>query len=161
MNERRWSHVDALFEAALALPPGSRPAFLDARCAGDPECRAEIDELLQLATEPSSLLQPGTVAPEFLRAALSRVEQSISGRLAAGEKVGVWRVLREIGRGGMGTVYLTERDDGQFQQKGALKLVQSSLALDEVAQRLRRERRILASLTHANIARLLDGGQTR
>jgi len=161
MNESRWSYLDALFEAALALPPESRPSFLDMRCAGDPASRTELDELLRLATEPSPLLQPGTVAPEFLRAALARVEPSASGQLAADEKVGVWRVLHQIGRGGMGTVYLAERDDGQFQQKGALKLVHASLAPEQIAQRLRRERRILASLTHANIARLLDGGQTR
>ena len=161
MNESRWSYLDALFEAALALPPESRRSFLDMRCAGDPASRAELDELLRLATEPSALLQPGTVAPEFLRAALARVEPPASGQLTADEKVGVWRVLHEIGRGGMGTVYLAERDDGEFQQKGALKLVHASLAPEEIAQRLRRERRILASLTHANIARLLDGGQTR
>ena len=160
MNESRWSHLDALFDAALALPPESRPAFLDLRCAGDPASRTELDELLRLATEPSSLLQPGTVTPEFLRAALARVEPSAWGQLASDEKVGVWRVLHQIGRGGMGTVYLAERDDGEFQQKGALKLVHASLAPEEIAQRLRRERRILASLTHANIARLLDGGQT-
>jgi serine/threonine-protein kinase len=160
MNENRWAYLDALFDEALALPPESRGTFLDQRCAGDPASRTELDDLLRLATEPSSLLQPGTVAPEFLRAALARVEPAASGSLAATEKVGVWRVLHEIGRGGMGTVYLAERDDGEFQQKGALKLVHASLAPEEISQRLRRERRILASLTHANIARLLDGGQT-
>jgi serine/threonine-protein kinase len=161
MNEHRWAYLDALFDEVLALPPESRGAFLDRRCAGDPASRAELDDLLRLATAPSSVLQPGTVAPEFLRAALARVEPATSSPLAAAEKVGVWRVLDEIGRGGMGTVYLAERDDGEFQQKGALKLVHASLAPEEISQRLRRERRILASLTHANIARLLDGGQTR
>ncbi|HET7697641.1 MAG TPA: serine/threonine-protein kinase [Vicinamibacterales bacterium] len=161
MNESRWSYLDALFDEALALPPESRRSFLDLRCAGDPASRRELEELLRLATEPSSLLQPGTVAPAFLRDALARVEPAASGPLAAAEKVGVWRVLHEIGRGGMGTVYLAERDDGEFQQQGALKLVHASVAPEEIAQRLRRERRILASLTHANIARLLDGGQTR
>ena len=160
MNEGRWSHLDALFEAALALPPGARPAFLDEQCAGDPVGRAEVDELLRLATEPSSILQPGSLAPEFLRAVLVRAKLADAGHLAIDERVGVWRVLEEIGRGGMGTVYLVERADGQFHQKGALKLVRASIASEEIAGRLRRERRILASLTHANIARLLDGGQT-
>jgi len=65
MNESRWSRIDALFDTALTLPPESRPSFLDVECEGDPACRAELDELLRLATEPSSLLQPGTVAPDF------------------------------------------------------------------------------------------------
>src|SRR5687768_5849568 len=99
MNESRWAYLDALFDAALALPPESRRSFLDLRCAGDPASRRELEELLRLATAPSSLLQPGTVAPEFLRAALARVEPAASGQLAAAEKIGVWRVLHEIGRG--------------------------------------------------------------
>lgn len=161
MNQSRWSYLDALFEEALALPPESRSSFLDLRCAGDPASRTELEQLLRLAHEPSSLLQPGTVAPELLRAAFARAEPTMLGQLQADDRVGVWRILQQIGRGGMGTVYLAERDDGEFQQKGALKLVHASLAPEEIAHRLRRERRILASLTHANIARLLDGGQTR
>jgi len=160
MHESRWAHVDALFEAALALPADVRPAFLDAQCATDPACRADVEELLCLATEPSPLLQPATLAPELLRAVLAQTALPARGNLTIDERVGVWRVLREIGRGGMGTVYLVERADGQFQQMGALKLVRATAAAEEIAQRLRRERRILASLTHANIARLLDGGQT-
>jgi eukaryotic-like serine/threonine-protein kinase len=160
MNERRWAQVDALFESALALPPDARPAFLDAQCGADPRCRADIEELLRFATEPSPLLQPATLAPELLRAVFAQTELPARGSLTIGERVGVWRVLREIGRGGMGTVYLVERADGEFHQMGALKLVRSAAASEEIARRLRRERRILASLTHANIARLLDGGQT-
>ena len=159
-GDERWAQVDALFEAALALPAGMRAAFLDAQCDADPDCRAEVEELLRLATAPSALLQPATLAPELLRAALARGERQRRSDLAVDERVGVWRVLREIGHGGMGTVYLVERADGQFVQKGALKLVRGLGASEDIVRRLRRERRILASLTHANIARLLDGGQT-
>ncbi len=159
-SDGRWAEVDALFDAALALPAGGRAAFLDAQCAADPACRAEVEELLRLATAPSALLQPATLAPELLRGALARVEPHRRSDLAVDERVGVWRVIREIGHGGMGTVYLVQRADGQFVQKGALKLVRGLGASDDIGRRLRRERRILASLTHANIARLLDGGQT-
>ena len=159
-GDGRWAQVDALFEAALALPAGMRAAFLETQCDADPNCRAEVEELLRLATAPSALLQPATLAPELLRAALARGERQRRSDLAVDERVGVWRVLREIGHGGMGTVYLVERADGQFVQKGALKLVRGLGASEDIVRRLRRERRILASLTHANIARLLDGGQT-
>jgi serine/threonine protein kinase/tetratricopeptide (TPR) repeat protein len=160
MNDHRWTRVDALFDAALALPVEVRAAFLDGQCPADPTCRADVEELLRLATEPSPLLQPAALAPELLRAVLGQTDLLPRGTLTIDERVGVWRVLREIGRGGMGTVYLVGRADGQFDQKGALKLVRAALGSDEIALRLRRERRILASLTHANIARLLDGGQT-
>ena len=159
-SDGRWAEVDALFDAALALPTGARAAFLDKRCAADPACRAEVEELLRLATASSPLLQPATLAPELLRAALVRVDGQRRSDLAVDDRVGVWRVVREIGHGGMGTVYLVHRADGQFVQKGALKLVRGLGASDDIVRRLRRERRILASLTHANIARLLDGGQT-
>lgn len=160
MNESRWAHIDALFDAALALPSEARQSFLDSQCAGDAAYRSEVEELLRLATAPSPFLQPAALAPAFLQAVLAQGDVPPRGGLSIGDRVGVWRVLREIGRGGMGTVYLVERADGQFEQKGALKLVRATLGSEEIASRLRRERRILASLTHANIARLLDGGQT-
>jgi serine/threonine-protein kinase len=160
MSDWRLTRVDALFDAALALPADMRAAFLDAHCAADPVCRAEVEELLRLATAPSALLQPATLTPDLLRAALTHIEGHRRSDLAVDDRVGVWRVVREIGYGGMGTVYLVHRADGQSVQKGALKLVRGLGASDDIARRFRRERRILASLMHANIARLLDGGQT-
>ncbi|HJR58901.1 MAG TPA: tetratricopeptide repeat protein [Vicinamibacterales bacterium] len=161
MTDSRRARVDALFDEALTLPIDRRSDFLERLSADDAWAATEVEELLRLVAEPGpSGFAPGAVAPGLLQAILALPDVPPTGGLAPGERVGIWRVLREIGRGGMGTVYLVERADGQFEQKGALKLGHSSLGSDDIAQRLRRERRILASLTHANIARLLDGGQT-
>jgi eukaryotic-like serine/threonine-protein kinase len=76
---------------------------------------------------------------------------------APGRLVGRWRLAKQIGRGGMGTVWLAERADGQFEQRVALKLVRRGMDSDDILARFLRERRILARLAHPNIARLLDG----
>ena len=75
-----------------------------------------------------------------------------------GTKVGPFRIEREIGRGGMGAVYLAKRDDGEFQQKVAIKLIKRGMDSDFIVRRFRHERQILASFEHPHIARLLDGG---
>ena len=161
MNDLQRAQIDALFEEALELPEDRRQHFVAQLRIRDAALGAAVEELLGLASAPGpDALQPGALAPGLWQALLSSASHPAAWELTPGQQVGVWRVLREIGRGGMGTVYLVERADGQFEQKGALKLVRSALGSDEIARRLRRERRILASLTHANIARLLDGGQT-
>lgn len=81
--------------------------------------------------------------------------QSVVGR-----RIGPYRVIREIGHGGMGTVYLAVRADDQFQKRAAIKLVRRGMDTDDILQRFRNERQILANLDHPNIARLLDGGTT-
>src|SRR5437764_13415456 len=74
--------------------------------------------------------------------------------------IGPYQIIREIGGGGMGTVYLAERADGQYRQRVAIKLIKTGLSSDVVVRRFRNERQVLAALTHPNIARLLDGGAT-
>jgi eukaryotic-like serine/threonine-protein kinase len=104
--------------------------------------------------------QTGGALQGAVAASLVRQRQAAS-ELATGEHVGIYRVLREIGRGGMAIVYLAERDDGEYEQHVALKWMQSADA-DPVAEALfRRERQALADLRHPNIARLLDGGRSR
>jgi eukaryotic-like serine/threonine-protein kinase len=90
------------------------------------------------------------------------LQSDLAGRqaLEAGVRVGPYRVVRELGRGGMGTVYLAERADGQFQQRVALKVLRPEMETEEVLRRFEQERQILASLHHAGIARLFDGGRT-
>jgi eukaryotic-like serine/threonine-protein kinase len=75
-------------------------------------------------------------------------------------RVGPYRIVRALGAGGMGTVYLGERDDERFEAQVAVKLLRSSLVGTDLAGRFRRERQILAELSHPGIARLLDGGET-
>jgi eukaryotic-like serine/threonine-protein kinase len=91
---------------------------------------------------------------EVSRASIERFD-------ATGERIGPYRVLRSLGQGGMGEVFLAERADEQFQQRVAIKLVRRELLSKQVQSRLRLERQILASLEHPNIARLLDGGSTK
>jgi serine/threonine-protein kinase len=159
MDEGYLARVDALFAEALALDAGDRGAFLDRRCMGEPALRADVDELLRLAFQPAPYLERGVVASGLLPAALASA-RGFETDLEPGQRIGSWRVVREVGRGGMATVFLVDRVEGQFEQRGALKLVRSMAGSDEIARRLQRERRILASLTHPGIARLLDGGQT-
>ena len=133
--------------------------------------RNEVLELLRL----SRAVTPGFGLPSeaFRQAAMESAGHAAAGDAGAnaddthdiprsteaGERIGGWRVIREIGRGGMGAVYLVERAGAEFAQRGALKLVEGSGRAEGVHRRLERERRILASLSHPHIAQLLDGGR--
>jgi eukaryotic-like serine/threonine-protein kinase len=142
MNNTRREQVEELFEAALEREPATRAAYLEGACAGDPELLAEVQAMLA-ANELGELLfdEPPGDAPA-----------------APAEWIGPYRVLRELGRGGMGVVYLAERADGQYRRRVAIKRISSASADDPIHQRFLAERQILAGLDHPNIARLLDGG---
>ncbi len=159
--EDRWERADRLFDAALDLPPEERTAFLDEECAGDPELRALVDRLLGHAgTEAGALTPGGALAGPLWNQVAGEIaeredaEEAAQGRLTLGR----YRILRELGRGGMAVVYLAERADGQFEQQVALKRIKRGIDTDEVIQRFDQERQILARAQHPHIARLLDGG---
>jgi eukaryotic-like serine/threonine-protein kinase len=144
--ERRI-RIERLFEAALDLAPAQRSEWLSAAAAGDDELRAEVEALLSAhALEHGMLDRP-----------IARLGGMIDAP-AHDRHIGAYRVIRELGRGGMGVVYLAERDDGQFRRRVALKLLRNSPDADELHRRFVAERQILASLDHPNIALLLDGG---
>ncbi len=153
MQSEEWQNVEALLAAALEFAPAARREFLAARCAGRPELRREVESLLGCEAAAEGFLATPALA---FAADFFAAEDAADAR--AGQTVGRYRIIREIGRGGMGTVFLAERADGEFQQQVALKIVRRSFADAELARRFRRERQILASLSHDNIARLLDGG---
>ena len=145
----RWKQVEELFFAAADLPEDQRNAYLDRACAGDPELRRETESLL--ATE--------TQAPLSLATLIESAATSLFDETAlAGARFGAYRIVREIGRGGMGAVYLAARADDEFDKQVAIKLVKRGIDTETVLKRFRQERRILAVLDHPNIARLLDGG---
>lgn len=148
--------IDALFEQALDLEGAERQAFLDQVTAGEPELRAELELLLQLATQPVSHLD---VPAGPLWHALGIEAEPQSRASTNPRRIGAWQLLHELGTGGMGTVYLAERVEGGFQQRGALKLIRPALDSEEFERRFAQERQILATLTHPGIARLLDGGR--
>ncbi len=144
----RWEEVQRLFHQASSLPRAERLAFLTSACADDSDLLREVE----------SLLLARSAAGDFLEqpAAWSEIEiPDLTGQL-----IGPWRIEGELGRGGMGIVYLAARADGQFEQRAALKLVLRGMDSDAVLRRFLSERRILASLAHPNIARFLDGGST-
>ncbi len=147
----RWAEVKEVFASTLERPGPERAAFLSEACGGDAPLRAEIEALLA-AHEASSWLD---VAADGLRATRSARDAPEDGR-----RVGAWRLVREIGRGGMGTVYLAERDGDGFRQTAALKLIKRGMDTDFVLRRFQTERQILARLAHPGIARLYDGGST-
>src|SRR5688572_14306796 len=153
MNVGRRRIVDAIFEEALDLPPDAQSALIDARCGEDAALRREVIELLRLSR--ASARDFGLPSDAFRQAAM----ESAGHAPAPATRIGGWRLIREIGRGGMGAVYLVERAGGEFAQRGALKLVEGSGRAEDVDRRLERERRILASLSHPHIAQLLDGGR--
>jgi eukaryotic-like serine/threonine-protein kinase len=153
------AELDAVLDEALALSLEARPAWLDARCGHDTPIRAAVERILREAEAPAPFLAPGGALDGAFGDSL-RNELAAEEGLAVGDAVGPYRLVEEIGRGGMAVVYRAERADGAFTQQVALKVVKRGVDTDDVLGRFRQERQILASLTHAHIARLLDGGVT-
>lgn len=156
----RWTEIDNLFAAALDRPQEERPAFVRGATAGDPDLLHEVSDLLQAFDE----------AQDYVEQSGSKMIGRLCQDLALWDKapipdmegalLGPWRLVRHIARGGMGSVYLAERADGRFEQQVAVKVLRRGLDTEDIVARFLAERRILASLDHPNIARLLDGGET-
>jgi len=148
--DNRWNTVFDLFHAALERAEGERARFLEEACGNDPELRVEVERMLaSYLADPDYLEEPVGATVLALLDAADTLEGSI---------VGAYRVVRRIGDGGMGSVYLAERDDRHFRKRVALKLVKRGMDSEEIVRRFRAERQILASLAHPNIGQLLDGG---
>jgi tetratricopeptide (TPR) repeat protein len=151
-----WRHVFEVLDDALELAPDERAAYVERVCANDVAMGAAAAEVL--ATEAHSFLD--SPAAEFAAPFLSDLPVD-TDRASDGFQIGSYRILREIGRGGMGTVYLAERADSQYQKRVAVKLLPAWSAKNErVVRRFVDERQILAGLDHPDIARLFDGGVT-
>src|SRR5690606_13330026 len=158
MSRERWQRIDDLFAAALEIEPSARGAWLEAECGGDEDLLAHVRRLLLRAGEAEAVLGDSVTryAPEILESLGG--ETATDDVLASGTRIGPYRLIREVGRGGMGTVYLAERADAEFEKRVALKLVRRGMDTEDVLLRFRFERQILASLEHPSIARLYDGG---
>ena len=150
MSDEPWQRLKRVFQDALEEPEDARAAFLDRECAGDADLRAEVESLLASHDEADGFLS---------RPAMEEAVRSSPPTLE-GRRIGAYRILGEIGRGGMGVVYRAVRDDDAFHKTVALKVVRGQGGWGDVEQRLQRERQILARLQHPNIASVLDGGTT-
>jgi eukaryotic-like serine/threonine-protein kinase len=153
-----WARAEAILDAVFDLDPAARAAALDRTCGNDLHLRARIESLLAADEDASMFLE--TPAAEYaaglVRAATDGGEPDDVD--TAGDLIGPYRLIKEIGHGGMGRVFLAVRADGQFEQQVALKVVRGAQSSREILQRFLRERQILARLQHPHIARLLDGG---
>ena len=153
MTPERWIEIERLLDVALEHDPAAWPGLLDEACADDPALRREVEDLLHRYPAAEHFLQ-ASAASAFIEA------EGYVPPSREGHRIGSYRILREVGHGGMGKVYLAERADGQFEQQVALKLLRPGFENTEMQHRFRTERQILASLNHAHIAQLLDGGIT-
>lgn len=155
MTPERWKKVEQVFEAVLQRPPEERKAYLDSVCADDITLRNQVDTLLL------SLERAGTSfdSPAF-GGALTDTRVGEPPQTVIGKRLGAYRIEREIGRGGMGSVYLAVRADDEYKKRVAIKLIKRGMDTDFIVRRFRNERQILASLDHPHIARLFDGGTT-
>src|SRR5262245_43202604 len=152
MNSERWRRIEDIFRTAVDRPAAERDDYLTRVCDGDEDLRREVLSLIERDTDE-----------DFIQAPIANIARSFTAKPSndlTGERVGPYRVLRLIGRGGMGDVYEALRDDEQFRQQVAIKIIKRGMDTDFVRDRFLRERRILASLDHPHIARLFDGGAT-
>ena len=152
MTPERWEQIKEIFYAAQERSATERPAYLAMSCAGDDGLRQEIESLLLSHDQAQEFIEN----PAFEVAGIDDGET----RKFFDQHVGPYKVISEIGRGGMGVVFLAERDDAEFRQRVAVKLIRRGLDTEDVLRRFRNERQILAALNHPNVARLLDGGST-
>ena len=138
MDRQRRAAIEDLFEAALERTPEERDGWLEGACGEDRALLADVRALLG--------------AHERAEEAFAQAERS--------SRMGPYRLIREIGRGGMGVVYLAERADGQYRRRVAIKVLQHATHEDPLHRRFLAERQILAGLKHPHIAAMLDGGVT-
>lgn len=161
MPDERRLRLKTLFAEVLALSPERRDAFLAERCAGDEAMGEDVRSLVEaheaagrfIETPAAAAVAPQARPPDICGVSVEPASQD-------GQVVGAYRIEKEIGSGGMGTVYLAARADGAFDRQVALKIVRQGARTGEILQRFRHERQTLANLDHPNIARLLDAGST-
>ena len=148
--------IENLFIAALDLASDERNSFLEAQCDGNDDLKEKVLKLLRSDEDAQS--------EEFLeRSAIEIEAKNFSENLPdsrLGQRIGNYKISEKISSGGMGTIYLAIRSDGQFEKKVALKLIKRGMDSEAILQRFLLERQILANLEHTYIARLLDAGMT-
>ncbi len=157
MNRDEWLQLKSIAADALALPAGQRVAFVTAHFAPGTELAREALSLLDAATKAEALYETPCLTTG---GALQAFADDAGPDPMVGGRIGAYRVLSELGRGGMGTAYLAARADDAYDKRVAIKLIKRGMDTDAILHRFHRERQILADLEHPNIVMLLDGGST-
>ena len=152
---RRWQRAKQLFDLVIDRPPGERSRLLASECGTDSELLSEVESLIESYERSPDFLEQSPVPPDTLA---NQVTSTIWPEI--GPRIGPWSIVREIGSGGMGHVFLAKRADDQFEKNVAIKVLRRGMESEFLLRRFRGERQILASLEHPNIARLIDGGNT-
>jgi serine/threonine-protein kinase len=151
-DDKRFARIKSLFDAALERPAAERDAFLREACGDDPDLFEDVSNLVRAAESETRI---GSIVQQVSENVLKERRDPLMQ-----ERVGSYRLTELIGEGGMGSVFLAERDDELFQHRVAVKILRPGRADDQLVQRFRSERQLLANLDHTNIAKLLDGGET-
>jgi serine/threonine protein kinase/tetratricopeptide (TPR) repeat protein len=154
MRPETWQRVQELFHAALERQPEERTAFLAAECRGERQLREQVERLLADHGDAGDFLESSPL--EDLHPTGDHTQPAAARVITFGP----YRSVRELGRGGMGSVYLADRTDGQFHRQVAIKVVHPGIESEDILRRFHQEGQILANLDHANIAGLFDGGTT-
>ena len=152
MDAARWERVKEIFSIALEHEPAGRPSYLDEACAGDSELRAEIDSLLDAHAQTGDFIE----RPAVHRSLGMEVETPSW----IGRRVGAYRVVAEVGRGGMSEVFKGVRADDEYHKEVAIKVLLPGHDTRFFLERFKSEKQMLATLDHPNIARILDAGST-
>src|SRR4051794_32273271 len=169
MSPERWQQIEAVFQSAIDLSPHEREKYLESVCGADSDLRSEVGRLLSSADSAEDFIESPvwTDSSFFNSSAKKLISDSLENEVDLpnadefiGSKIGVYQLVSEIGRGGMGAVFLANRADGEFSQKVAIKLIKRGMDSEFIVKRFKHERQILASFEHPYIARLLDGGTT-
>ncbi|MBI4751646.1 MAG: protein kinase [Acidobacteria bacterium] len=158
MNREHYQKLNQIFQAALEYPPNQRAVYVNETCC-DSSLRVEVEELLAMHEQADAFIDK-PVFEAGLKVVADETAATQPAEQLVGKQFGAYRLVREIGEGGMGSVYKAVRADDQFRKEVALKILKRGIDTSTVIQRFRNERQILASLQHPNIAQLLDGGMS-
>jgi serine/threonine protein kinase/tetratricopeptide (TPR) repeat protein len=145
LTPERWQRIKEVFAEAQEHSPSDRTAFLKRVCEADESLHREVESLLAAAESEAAAL----------------AEYSPADDVMIGRRIGAYKIIQRIGRGGMATVYLASRADEQYEKQVAIKILLPELGSDDLLRRFRNERQTLAKLDHPNIVKLLDGGSTQ
>lgn len=149
---QNWRILDEIFDEILDAPPEQKAEILKRRCGADADLRQKVEKMLASVETDEDFLETPMFEDAF------RVFETETSDALIGQKLGNYTILEHLGQGGMGAVYLGERDDKEFRQRVAIKIVAPIFTDKANSENFRRERQILAKLNHPAIARLLDGG---